>query len=384
VVTRKVYASHRPAGGAWEATKQLVGLYTGVLAMSGAGEVAVVGQSNLGADDPMRAYVRPPGQPWPGTSEPVPTPPSVPFSKTDGPNAVEYDGVGRLIVLDREGFDVEATVRAGGSWGATQIIHDDAPGAPGILDLARHPSGAVGAWRVGSDLYVARFNGAWETPKLYAAGGDEFTTASIAADADGNIVVAATRIMPAGHEVWAATTTGLGAPWPNETSRLSPAASGPRSYRDPAAGGGKYLVVAWSAWNGGAVAGQAVASGTAPDCATQPPPPPPPDPTPTPVPAQPAPVPSPTPVARPKLGDFVKFAACARKRRLVVTLKVPRGQPVTRIELRVNGRRAVLRRAPKLAGKVTLRKLPKRFRLDATVTFRTGTPLKAAKTIKAC
>src|SRR4029453_18322816 len=114
----------------------------------------------------------------------------------DGPNAVEYDGAGRLIVLDREGFDVDATVRAGGTWGATQIIHDGLSGAPGIPDLPRHPSGAVAAWRVGDDLYVARFNGAWETPKLYAAGGDEVTTASVSADADGKIVRAAPRTVP--------------------------------------------------------------------------------------------------------------------------------------------------------------------------------------------
>ncbi|WP_157592457.1 hypothetical protein [Solirubrobacter soli] len=381
---RDVFASYRPVGGAWENAKQLTGLYTGVLAVSGAGEVAVVGQKNLGADDPLGAYIRPPGQPWPGASEPVPHPAGPAFSKTDGPDAVEYDGAGRLIVLDHEGFDVEATVRSGGVWGATQLVQDDAPGAPGTLDLARHPSGAVAAWRVGDDLYVARFNGAWESPKPYAAGGNQFTTATVAADADGNIVVAATRIMPAGHEVWGATTTGIGAPWPNETSRMSPAAAGPRYYRDPAAGGGKYLVIAYSAWDGAQRASHAVATGTGPDCSPQPPPPPPPDPTPTPVPALPTPTPSPTPTpaARPKLADFVKFGACARKRTLAVTFKS--GQAVTRIELRVNGKRAALRKSPKIAGKVTLRKLPKRFRLQATVTFKTGSPLKATKTIKAC
>jgi hypothetical protein len=384
---RKVSASYRPATGVWEAPHELAGLYSGVLAVSGGGEAAVVGQNGLGGDDPLRAYIRPPGQPWPAASEPVPTPPSPPFSKTDGPNAVEYDGQGRLIVLDREGPDVEATVRSGGTWGATQILQDNLSGAPGILDLARHPDGAVGAWRLGDDLYVARFDGAWEPPTLYAAGGNPFTTASIAADADGNIVVAATRIMPAGHEVWAATTAGIAAPWPNETSRISPAASGSRYYRDPAAGGGRYLVVAYSAWDGAKIAGQAIASGTAPDCSTQPPPP---DPTPTPDSVQPAATPTPTPsappkpVARARLTDFVKFGSCARKRSLTVTLKVPSGQDVTRIELRVNGKRAALRTSPKIAGKVKLRKLPKRFRLDATVTFRTGTPLKASKRVKAC
>jgi hypothetical protein len=395
-ISRKVYASHRPAGGTWEAAKELPGLHTGVLAVSGAGEVAVVGQNGLGADDPLRAFIRPPGQPWPVAGEPVPTPPSLPFSKTDGPNAVEYDGAGRLIVLDREGSDVEATVRSGGTWGATQIIHDGVSGAPGILDLARHPSGAVAAWRVGDDLHVARFNGAWDAPKVFAAGGEAFTTASVAADADGNIVVAATRVVGTAYEVWGATTTGIAAPWPGSTSRLSPAAvPGGRYYHDPAAGGGKYLVVAWTAHEGSVLASQAIATGIAPACGF--PTPPPPDPTPTPDPgtgpgpqpqpqptASPTATPAPKPAAAPKLGDFVKFGSCARKRKLAVTLKVPRGQEVTRIELRVNGKRAALRRAPKVAGRVTLRRLPKRFSLQATVTFKTGTPLKATRRLKAC
>jgi hypothetical protein len=381
--SRQVHASYRPPAGAWEPAKELAGLYTGVLAVSGAGEVAVVGQNGLGGDDPLKAYVRPPGQPWPAASEPVPFPPGPAFGKTDGPNALEYDGAGRLIVLDREGFNVEATVRAGGAWGQTQIVQQGG-GAPGVLDLARTPNGAVAAWRVGGDLHVSRYTGTWETPKIYSGG--EFTTASLAADVAGNVVVAATRIVPAGHEVWSATTEP-GSPWPPELTRLSPDAAGPRYYRDPAAGGGKYLVVAYSAWNGAERATVAVASGTAPECSSQPPPPPA-DPTPQPGPPPPpppaTPAPTPKPAARPKLADFVKFGSCARKRKLAVTFKVPRGQPVTRIDLRVNGKRAALRKAPKIAGKVTLRKLPKRFRLAATVTFKTGVPLKATKTVKAC
>jgi hypothetical protein len=383
--SRKVFASHRPIGGGWEAGHELAGLYTGVLAVSGAGEIAVVGQNGLGADDPLKAFIRPPGAPWPASSEPVPYPPGNPFSKTNGPNAVEYDGAGRLIVLDNENnFTVEATVRAGGVWGETQIIQQGG-GAAGVLDLARTPGGAVAAWHVGGELRVARYTGVWETPKVYSGG--DFTTASLAADAAGNVVVAATRIMPAGHEVWSAATEP-GSPWP-EMTRLSPEAAGPRYYRDPAAGGGKYLVVAYSAWNGAERSSVAVASGAAPDCSSQPPPPPPADPTPQPgppppPPADPTPTPTPKPAARPKLADFVKFGSCARKRKLAVTFKVPRGQAVTRIELRVNGKRAATRKAPKLAGKVTLRKLPKRFRLAATVTFETGAPLKATKTVKAC
>jgi hypothetical protein len=384
--SRKVHASYRPASGGWEAAKELAGLYTGVLAVSGAGEVAVVGQNGLGGDDPLKAYIRAPGQPWPAASEDVPHPAGPAFSKTDGPNALEYDGAGRLIVLDNENnANIEATVRANGAWSPTQTIQQGA-GAAGVLDLARHPDGAVAAWRVGDDLRVARFNGTWDTPKTYAAAGNGYATASLAADDAGNIVVAAARTAPAGYEVWTATATGIGAPL-SDMTRLSPAATADRYYEHPAAGGGKYLVVAYSVRDHGALATVATASGTAPGCTTQPPPdpsatptadpppPPPPDSTPQPLPAQPTPTPAPKRVARLKFANFVKASGCTRRRTLAVTFKVPRGQSVSRIELRVNRKRAALRKAPKIAGKLTLRKLPKRFRLEARVTLKSGSRL---------
>ena len=401
-ISRDAYAGYRPAGaaGTWETPVELPGtLNTAVLAMSAAGEVAVVGQVGSSGIGPLRAVVRQAGQPWPAGFETVPTP-SMPQLNTDGPNAVAYDAAGRLIVLDGENaFDIEATIRSGGTWGATQTLFDGQTPAA-VVDLARHPHGAVALWRNSGDLYVSRLSGGtWEAQPAKFDRTEEFSTGTVAADAAGNIVVAATLTRPAGREIWAATADGINSAW-SGPARLSPeAVQNDRYYENPAAGGGGHLVVAWTARDPGNRSTQAVASGPAPVCGTgtaTPTPTPTATPTPTPTPPPPPPpiaaTPAPTtppapkskPAARPKISAFVKLHTCARARKLKVSVKVPPGQDVTRVELRVNGKRAALRRAPRVAGSLTLRKLPRRFRLEAIVSFGSGAPVRATRTVKAC
>ena len=396
-ISRDAYAGYRPAGaaGTWETPVELPGtLNTAVLAMSAAGEVAVVGQVGSSGSGALRAVVRPAGQPWPAGFETVPTP-SAPQLNTDGPNAVAYDSAGRLIVLDGENaFDIEATIRSGGTWGGTQTLFDGQTAGAAVVDLARHPQGAVALWRHSGDLYASRLSGGtWEAQPAKFDLTEGFSTGTVAADAAGNIVVAATLTRPAGREIWAATADGIGSAW-SGPARLSPeAVQNGRYYENPAAGGGGHLVVAWTVREpGNRQSTQAVASGPAPVCSTgtatptptptstPPPPPPPIAATPTPAPT----APKPKPAARPKISAFVKLPKCARARKLKVSVKAPAGQDVTRVELRVNGKRAALRRAPRVAGSLTLRKLPRRFRLEAIVSFASGPPVRATRTVKAC
>src|SRR5262249_47467517 len=128
-------------------------------------------------------------RPWSGAAETVAT--YVGAAASDP--RVEYDpGSGQPVVVygDEDGFRLKSAVRGSGGWAAAPELENTTPNRAILAALVPHPSGLVAVWRRsnGAGLAVSRYNGTWDGPHTFAG---DWTLATAAANADGDIVVAA-------------------------------------------------------------------------------------------------------------------------------------------------------------------------------------------------
>lgn len=101
----------------------------------------------------------------------------------------------------------------------------------------------------------------------------------------------------------------------------------------------------------------------------------------------PAPKP-PAAAALPKLASLVTLPAtkqCVSRRKFSIRLRVPKGSAVTSAEVKVNGKRAAVRRGARLRSVVNLTQLPKgRFRVDIVLKLADGRTVKGTRTYRTC
>ena len=114
-----------------------------------------------------------------------------------------------------------------------------------------------------------------------------------------------------------------------------------------------------------------------------------------PVPVPPAatpPAPAPTTPAAaavlPKFASLVTLPAskqCVSRRKFSIRLRVPKGSTVVSAEVKVNGKRAAVRRGARLRSVVNLTQLPKgSFRVDIALRLADGRTVKGSRTYRTC
>ena len=76
---------------------------------------------------------------------------------------------------------------------------------------------------------------------------------------------------------------------------------------------------------------------------------------------------------------------CVSRRKFSIRLKVPRGSSVVEATVRVNGKRAAVRRGARLRSTVDLRNLPKgRFRVEVVLKLADGRSVKDVRRYFTC
>jgi hypothetical protein len=105
-------------------------------------------------------------------------------------------------------------------------------------------------------------------------------------------------------------------------------------------------------------------------------------------PVQPGPTVTPPPVATPTFARIVSLPStrrCVSRRRFRIRLRVPRGVRVTRVEVRVNGRRVAVRRGTRLTAPVDLRNLPRgRFSVAIRLVVAGGRTISGTRRYRTC
>jgi hypothetical protein len=401
-----IWASFRPAGGAWGAPAKVADpMLRHDVAMSATGDAVLLYQQTT----PGYVYSKyhPAGGSWGAETKVLENA----FQNTIKDLMVEFDGGNRTVAMAAFNESLTDAVRvnsgSNGAWGATdQRLDDDEPNTQqwrlrAVKALVRHPGGLVAAWERRTPSFVvetvvARFNGTtWDTPKPFAV-----YAPAVAVNGTGEILVAGTT--GDDPETHAVIAPSLAAAWP-AMARVSPPGTDADQFRDPAAGaGGTAFYLAWgvhgganerteviSTKPGGSCAGTptptptATASATA--SATPDPLPLPPAPTPTPSP-QPQ---SPPPAAPSAIADFTTLPAaskCVRGRKLTVKFrKPPKGYTVKAITVKVNAKKVATVKGKRLKKPLYLRRLPKgTFTVTVTITLTKGKGLTEKRRYTAC
>jgi hypothetical protein len=353
------------------------------------------------------------------------------YSDTMRQLMVEFDGTGRTVALAdfREFTDtIRVNVGSDGAWGPTnQVLDDDGDNPPnplfdlrGLVGLARHPQGAVAVWtrrstssNFNDDIVVSRLTGAmWETPKVFDAP-NRYTNASVATNAAGEIVLAASLNHGSGggfDDVHATIAPSIDGSWP-AFARVSPEGSNAADFRTAVAGGGgDAFYVGWGVHRGAndrteIVSTQATGScngtptqdptqtGTPTTTATATP-----DSSPDPLPATPTPTFAPTvipppptqPTAVPRaIADFTtlpKTSRCVPNRKLKVQLKrPPDGHVVKAVKVKVNRKQVAALKGKRLKQPFYVRKIPKgTFTITVSVTLANGKTLTERRRYTRC
>jgi uncharacterized delta-60 repeat protein len=90
----------------------------------------------------------------------------------------------------------------------------------------------------------------------------------------------------------------------------------------------------------------------------------------------------------PKFATLVTLPAtrqCVSRRKFSIRLRVPKGSAVTSAEVKVNGKRAAVRRGARLRSVVNLTQLPKgRFRVDIVMKLADGRTVKGTRSYRTC
>jgi hypothetical protein len=402
------HASFRPAGGAWGAAETVVSTaLRHDVALSPTGDAVLLYQGST----PGYAYskYRPAGGTWGGAVEVL----ANNYQNTMQSLRVEFDGAGRTVAFAdfREFTDtIRVNVGAGGGWGPTdQVLDDDGANPPNPLfdlrnpvALVRHPQGAVAVWtrrstssNFNDDVVVARLiGGTWETPKVFDAP-DRYSSASVATNAAGEILLAAGLNPGTGggvDDIHVATAPSIDGAW-SAMTRISPAGTAATGYRTAVAGGGgPAFYVAWGVHGSGDRT--EIVTTKAGTCG---PPSPTPTVTPTPTPAaDPLPLPpatptaTPPPIARPRaIADFTTLPAasrCVRGRKLTLRFKrPPKGYAVKAVKVRVNARKVATLKGSRLKRPYYLRKLPRgTFTVTVSITLKQGKGLTERRRYRAC
>jgi hypothetical protein len=434
------YVSMRAPGGTWGAPEQVVATaFNYDLALSATGDAVLLYRG----DTPgyVFAKYRAAGGAWGAATEVLKNN----YANTLKQLMVEFDGAGGTVALAnfREFTDtIRVNVGTNGAWGATdQTLDDDGDNPPnplfdlrGLVGLARHPEGAVAVWsrrstssNFNDDIVVSRLDGGtWDTPKVFDAP-NRYTSASVATNAAGEILLAASLNHGSGggfDDIHASIAPSLGDPWPAMT-RISPEGTSSADFRTAvAAGGGTAFYVGWGVHRGNNDRTEIVSTKpAAATCTSTPTPtstptttatPPPiatvavtpdpvetatPDPSPDPLPVfSPSPAPavteappaSPQPPAPPlAIADFTTLPAaskCVPNRKLRLQLKrPPAGYVVKAAKIKVNGKPVVALKGKRLKRPFYLRKIPKgKFTVTVSITLTTGKSLTERRRYTRC
>jgi hypothetical protein len=425
------YVSFRPPGGVWGQAEPVVATARRQdVALSPTGDAVLLYQ----AGTPGYAYAkyRPAGGSWGPAVEVLKNN----YQDTMQQLMVEFDGLGRTVAIAdfREFTDtVRVNVGTNGAWGPTdQVIDDDGDNPPnplfdlrGLVGLARHPQGAVAVWtrrstssNFNDDIVVSRLNGTtWDAPKVFDAP-NRYTSASVATNAAGEILIAAGLNHGTGggfDDIHVSIAPSIDGAWPALT-RISPEGSGSADFRTAVAGGGgDAFYAAWGVHRGandrteivstkpaGTCGGgstpeptatespAATATETATATATA-------EPSPNPLPvvsASPTPAATPVPRSQPPaapkaIADFTTLPAsskCVPNRKLKVRLKrPPAGQVVKTVKLKVNGKQVAALKGKRLKQAFYIAKIPKgTFTLTVSIKLANGKTLTERRRYTRC
>ncbi|WP_211233020.1 hypothetical protein [Solirubrobacter soli] len=402
-----IWASFRPAGGAWGAPEKVANpMLRHDVAMSATGDAVLLYQQTT----PGYVYSKyhSAGGSWGGEVKVIENT----FQNTIKDLMVEFDGGGRTVAMASFNENVTDALRvntgSNGAWGATnQQLGDDEPNAQqwrlrNTKALVRHPGGLVAAWERRTQSFVietvvSRFNGtSWDTPKPFAVYGP-----TVAVNGVGEILVAGT----AGNdpETHAVIASSLSAAWP-AIARVSPPGTSSDQFRDPeAGGGGNDFYLAWGVHGGSNERTEVISTKPSTTCAATPTATPTatatatPSATPDPLPATPTPTatptstPTPTPTQAPPsaIADFTTLPAaskCIRGRKLTIKFKKPpKGYTVKTVTVKVNAKKVATVKGKQLKKPLYLRKLPKgTFTLTVTITLTKGKGLTEKRRYTAC